>query len=329
MAVHDNADDIERHLPLFLQQEYKGEVQVVIVDESSTDGTSDVLKRFCHQHNNIYVSFVPPTSRYVSRRKLALTIGVKAAKHEWVLFCDITCYPSDNHWLESLASTISEDTEMVIGLTVCSADTTRAMQFFHAEESARVMAWGSRGKAIRYNGKALAIRKQLFLSTNGFLNNLKFKRGEYDYLVNEHGANRVIATHCDNKHHLIIRRHSQHSWINEQLFYKDTYRHLQRRTAWTLIHILFTVATALAYLIPLAAIVIAAYLSQWLWMGIAIGIEMIAYGIHAWLKGRRLRRVALNMPYALIPLFSLRSMMHKAWIALRYAISDKSEYIRR
>ena len=55
MAVHDNADDIERHLPLFLQQEYKGEVQVVIVDDSSTDGTSDVLKRFCHQHNNIYV----------------------------------------------------------------------------------------------------------------------------------------------------------------------------------------------------------------------------------------------------------------------------------
>lgn len=329
IAVHDNADELERHLPLFLSQDYEGEVQVVIVDESSTDGTSDVLKRFCHQHDNIYVTFVPPTSRYVSRRKLALTIGVKAAKHEWVVFCDINCYPSDNHWLESFVSTIADDSELVMGLTMYEPKTPIAMRFVYAEDSARVMAWGAKGKAVRYNGKALAIRKSLFLSTNGFLQNLKFIRGEYDYLVNEHATEHSVAVHVDTDHFMTCQTPSLHTWINEQLFYKDTCKHLQRKWKWTVIYKLLAFATALAYFIPLNIAVYGFFMSQWMWTGIGAAALVLIYGVHSWWKGRKLRRVGLAIPYPLVPLLSFRSLMHRAWISLRYALSDKGEYIRR
>ncbi len=45
MAVHDNANELERNLPMILAQKYEPGFEVIVVDESSTDDTEDVLKR--------------------------------------------------------------------------------------------------------------------------------------------------------------------------------------------------------------------------------------------------------------------------------------------
>ena len=44
MTVYDQAHDLEENLPAFLTQEYEPGYEVIVVDESSTDNTEDVLK---------------------------------------------------------------------------------------------------------------------------------------------------------------------------------------------------------------------------------------------------------------------------------------------
>ncbi|MBP5386413.1 MAG: glycosyl transferase family 2, partial [Prevotella sp.] len=73
---------LDEHLPIFLTQEYSPGYEVVVVTEKADVETENVLKRYS-QNERLYHTFVPESSRYMSKSKLAITLGVKAAKNEW------------------------------------------------------------------------------------------------------------------------------------------------------------------------------------------------------------------------------------------------------
>jgi len=101
IAVHDNGSEIKNNLRKYLEQEVEGELQVIVVDDHSTDSTSDVLKRMKLDYPQLYTTFIPASS-HRHRRRLALTVGAKASKGEWVALADIRFVPENNQWLASL-----------------------------------------------------------------------------------------------------------------------------------------------------------------------------------------------------------------------------------
>ena len=115
MAVYDNARELEERLPAFLTQTYEPGYEVIVVDESSTDNTEDVLTLFKNDYPHLYTTFLPKPDRNIMRRKLALTIGVKAAKNEWVILTDIHAEPPSEEWLKEIAECIDNTTEAMIG----------------------------------------------------------------------------------------------------------------------------------------------------------------------------------------------------------------------
>ena len=81
MTVFDNGSELEQHLPAFLTQQYEPGYEVIVVDESSTNNTDDVLKLMKQQYPHLYSTFLPKPDVHRNRKRLALTIGVKAAKN--------------------------------------------------------------------------------------------------------------------------------------------------------------------------------------------------------------------------------------------------------
>ena len=79
---HDNAQELAKNLPLYLNQDYPADFQVIVVAPQNDHETSDVLKRFA-SNSHLYTTFIPESSRYMSKKKLAITLGVKAAKYDW------------------------------------------------------------------------------------------------------------------------------------------------------------------------------------------------------------------------------------------------------
>ena len=69
---------LDEHLPIFLTQEYAPGYEVIVVTEKADMETENVLKRYS-QNERLYHTFVPESSRYMSKSKLAITLGVKAA----------------------------------------------------------------------------------------------------------------------------------------------------------------------------------------------------------------------------------------------------------
>ena len=89
----DNACELKTNLPVLLSQDYPTGFEVIVVVDDKTDHeTTAILEQYA-AHPNLYTTFVPRSSRYMSRKKLAITIGVKAAKNEWIVLTDAECRP--------------------------------------------------------------------------------------------------------------------------------------------------------------------------------------------------------------------------------------------
>ena len=58
---------------------------------------------------------MPDSSRYISRKKLAVTLGIKASKYEWLVFTNANCMPQSNQWLRLMARNFTSRTQVVLG----------------------------------------------------------------------------------------------------------------------------------------------------------------------------------------------------------------------
>lgn len=103
IVVHDQAEVLEHNLPQFLTVASASQGEVIVVDDSSTDNTPDVLKLFKEGNPQLYTTFLPKSVPNKSRLQLALNIGAKAALSSRIVFADITRPPLINEWLTGLA----------------------------------------------------------------------------------------------------------------------------------------------------------------------------------------------------------------------------------
>lgn len=115
MTVYDQAPDLEAFLPAFLTQEYEPGYEVIVVNETSTDNTEDVLKLLKQDYSNLYTTFLPKPNRLVTRRKLAFNIGTKAAKNEWIIITKIDNVPMTPDVLQAIGDSFYPNAEITLG----------------------------------------------------------------------------------------------------------------------------------------------------------------------------------------------------------------------
>ena len=228
VIVADNtADELKKNLPVFLSQDYHANYEVIVAVEKDEDGTEDILKEFAN-YPNLYATFVPDSSRYMSRRKLAITLGVKAASNEWILLTDATCRPASSEWINRMARNCSKDTNMVIGYGNYDSETGVSKTFYRFHQEYAQLLEASHGHAYSTSGKNLMFRKSMFMSGYGFQGNLKYIRGEYDFLVNKYATNGIIRIETNPSSFIIDKAPSKKEWRNMNVFYHETSRHLSR-----------------------------------------------------------------------------------------------------
>ncbi len=101
MVVHNQGETLEQNLPLFLEQAVAVGAKIIIVDDMSIDNTPDVLKRMTAKYGDMLHTTFLPRSVIInpSRMRLALTVGAKACKGEYVVLADIRRPPVSAEWL--------------------------------------------------------------------------------------------------------------------------------------------------------------------------------------------------------------------------------------
>ena len=114
ICAREESENLRRNLGAVLEQDYPL-FEVIVINDGNTDESEDYLTILEEKYPHLYHSFVPDSSRYISRKKLAVTLGIKASKYEWLVFTNANCMPQSNQWLRLMARNFTSRTQVVLG----------------------------------------------------------------------------------------------------------------------------------------------------------------------------------------------------------------------
>jgi len=93
VCAHDEEQNLRQLVPLLLQQDHP-EFEIIVVEDRCNDGTYDYLRELTRQHANLRMVRVQFKPEHINGKKFALTLGIKAARYEHLLFTDADCRPA-------------------------------------------------------------------------------------------------------------------------------------------------------------------------------------------------------------------------------------------
>lgn len=185
--AHGEPEDLRRNLPALLTQDYP-DYEVIVVNDGSDADSEDVLKLFSNEYKNLYYTYVPVDTQYLSHKKLALTMGIKAARHDILLFTEADCRPLGPKWIEAMADPYNPETDIILGF--CAYRHTKGflhklIAYDNLTDGLQMISSALSHHPFTGNGRNLSYRKKLFFAHKGYSKSLNLHAGADDLFINE------------------------------------------------------------------------------------------------------------------------------------------------
>jgi biofilm PGA synthesis N-glycosyltransferase PgaC len=201
ISARNEAKNLAANLPYILQQNYP-DYEVVVVNDCSYDSSDVVLEDIQREFPHLKIVTITEHDRYKTGKKFALTLGIKAAKNEHLLFTDADCKPATLHWITRMAANFGGQTQLVLGYSPYFRGRNFLNAFVRFETVKTAINYLSaalRGDAYMGIGRNLAYTKTLFFGSKGFASHMHILSGDDDLFVNQNATaeNAVIEIHPD------------------------------------------------------------------------------------------------------------------------------------
>lgn len=224
MPIRDS-DNYEETIRAILKQEYPQEFNLIVVNDSGDPETTTYLERIRAQLNSpkLYITTVPPTRQNgLPSRKLALSIGIKAATNEFILVTQANACPASPRWIEAMMKNVQHSTDLVLGPTITNKPHTHSFfsLFLQAHSLFRTAARLSYANNTRI---ALAYRANF-----AFRRECYFKNGGIFSGINHiaSGDDDLLAIRIANRHNVAVTT-AQNALILQQA--PDSYQAFRRQ----------------------------------------------------------------------------------------------------
>lgn len=326
ITAHDNLAELERNLPMFLRQQYAAGYQVIVVCQSTDGETQDFLKRTAAENPHLYYTYIPESSRYMSRKKLQITLGVKAAKHEWIILTEPNCRPSNDKWLQTMARQCQDPNHLVLGYVALDEETKSVRRFDSIRKAYYVLRRAQQTYGYRSHMPNVAFRKSDFMKEQGYQGNLEYVRGEYDFLVNKYALCGDTATELDCDAWLIREAPSNKSWHNAHLYLQASRKSLERagsmRTLMFFDHLM-------PHLSLIATLAVAAYsilMKNWILTGCAGFSFLLLFILRMLIANKAIRHFDDGIAMFKLPFFEYGIIWRNLATKLRYWRADKNDF---
>lgn len=202
ICTRNEAENLKRYLPAILNQDYP-EFEVIVVNDGSSDETEDVLAEFKTQYPRLYVTGIEGKPGYVSGKKVAQTLGVKAAHFEQIVFTNPDCEPLSPYWLRHMQSNFLQRTDIVIGYGGFKSRKGLLNKLIRTDSVynyMQLMSFALKEMPFTALTKNLAYRKSQFFEKKGFASSHHISSGDEDYFVikNSNRYNTVVELDKDS-----------------------------------------------------------------------------------------------------------------------------------
>jgi len=331
ICAQEESENLRRNLTAVLEQDYP-QFEVIVINDGDTDESEDYLTLLEEKYPHLYHSFVPDSSRYISRKKLAVTLGIKASKYDWLVFTEANCQPQSNQWLRLLARNFTSRTQVVLGYSGYERGRGwlhKRIAFDNLFTSMRYLGFALAGSPYMGIGRNLAYRKELFYREKGFSAHLNLQRGDDDLFVNHIATaeNTRVETDAD----AIVRMQpvsGAKDWREEKIGYASTARLYHGAQRW--LAGLETTTRLTFYTVWIALLVISVLNFHWLAAGITFLIWVLRFILQAVIINKTAKELNDQRRYYwTLPVFDILQPMQSLHWKLYCMFRKKSGFLRK
>lgn len=208
ICAHNEAENLRANLPAILEQNYQDRkgvklYEVIVVNDTSDDKTAAVLQELEAQYEHLWdVIISKDAPRPLKGKKLALSKGVAAAKHELLLLTDADCRPASNEWLALMAAPLNDGKEIVAGYGGYERTLGWLNAFIRWETTHTFLQYSTytlAGQPYMAVGRNLACTKSVLIKAQSDERWNKLPSGDDDMLVNIAGNKDNVTIVADKR----------------------------------------------------------------------------------------------------------------------------------
>ncbi|MDE7119318.1 MAG: hypothetical protein K2O10_01785, partial [Muribaculaceae bacterium] len=205
---------------------------VVVVNDGSSAAVNDVITLLGATHSNLHQTFVPVEACNLSRKKLAISLGIKCARHDNLILTTAACVPASADWLRLMARHFADGKEVVIGAAHISRLKGLMRRFDQVASATTWLSAALHGRPYRGTAFNIGYTRQLFFSAKGFSKSLNIQHGDDDLFINEIATAANTAVELDAGAQVSVETSRPAYEATEQkLSHTFTARFLPRRQA--------------------------------------------------------------------------------------------------
>jgi cellulose synthase/poly-beta-1,6-N-acetylglucosamine synthase-like glycosyltransferase len=318
IAARNESDNLYDNLPFILTQDYP-EFEVIIVNNQSVDDSTWLLKALCLQHKNLKVVEISKNKHLLPGKKLPITLGVKAAKYEKMVFTDADCKPASNQWLRIMSETFTEKNQIVLGYAPyfrTKGIINRIIRYDTAFIGVSYLSFALAKMPYMGVGRNLAYTKKVFESVRGFKSHYSLPSGDDDLFIQEAAVNQNYTiqispeTFCYSK-----AAETWKGWVRQKT------RHYSTSSRYKVIKKALLGIYPISLLLVWLTFVILLFNVKW------FAISLILFGcmlIVKWLIQGKCLRTLNEKGFALA--FPLWDLGHALLMPMLYNFSDHKRY---
>ena len=280
ICARNEENNLRQFLPQILTQDYPN-YEVIVVNDASTDNTESLLKNYSDQYKHLKFTTITKDKRFTHSKKLAVLVGIKAAKNEWLLFTDADCKPVSDQWIRLMARNFTKKTSIVLGYGGFIPQKGLLNNFVRYESffiAVQYLGFALRGRPYMGVGRNMAYRKPLYYEICKHNYFVKLASGDDDLLVNQlAGKNNTRVETDPRTKTLSTPPQSWRQWFLNKKRHITTARYYTKISKWLLggemfFRILFFLSVGFLFFLPVSWFIPAgAVIVRWIIMGIVFG----------------------------------------------------------
>ena len=325
VLANNNAQALDANLSIILTQDYAPGYEVIVVGEKGDLPTEAVVEQYAHR-GHLYATYIPHRSLFMSKSKLAVALGVKAAHNEWIVMVNAECRPQSDVWLKTLASRMDSDANLVMGYSNYDSEARGYYRFARLRTMCYMLRRAVGSVAYRTNGTNIAFRRSEFIAQEGYRGNLQLVNGEYDFIINKYaqpGQTRVVTAED-----AWIREDSPTSkqWHDRDICYAHIRKFLSRSTApRTLFNFDMTMMYA-NYAALVASIVLSVVSQRWILLAVAALYLVLTIVLRSIIARKVYVKFGEEIPAWRTVFYELSIVWRQLSTKIRYSRADQYDF---
>jgi glycosyltransferase involved in cell wall biosynthesis len=192
ICAHNEEENLKNLFSSLSRQKHH-DFEIIVINDRSTDDTELLLLEKSRDMPKLKIIKVDKVPEGINSKKYGLSLGIKLAKNDIILFTDADCYPLSEQWITEMASSFDESKKIVLGYSqyeIKPGLLNACIRYETLYTGILYLSSALTGAPYMGVGRNIAHRKSFFMENKGFRSHLNITGGDDDLYVNQNANNK-------------------------------------------------------------------------------------------------------------------------------------------